>query len=208
MTDEEKLELCNVRSKLKWLSTLCVVFEIACLISVLAWVCNLIFNESPYTLTVGVTSLIVIYLLLLPAIQSSIRYGKWTEYINIPFMLLGAYLIVDLTRSSQTEFLPINITLFIIYTWCVIACESYRHFNITYTKWKWLDELLSLEILSKNLIRINSEIFKLNNKDNTDTTDTTDIKEIQADEAQLKIYTDYKEFAEKQIKYLKNKHGI
>jgi len=191
MTDEEKIEYKEARSKLKIVSGLCCTFECICLVSSLIWIGFLMFTQPDYTVPIGLTSIIIGYLIFLPSLQSN-GYTKWKEFINICFMILGAYMLINLTAISETALTLIDIPLIIIYIWTIIGCESYRNFNVVYRKWKRLDEIYCIEMYQNNVIQINRHVFNL---------------KADKDKIEIEQCEKYKKVLKEKIDFLKEKHG-
>lgn len=194
LTDDEKLDWHDSRNKMLKSGILCSSFEITSLISAFYWIglsiYNQIYNQLPSGLNTVLTTVIIIYIAYVPHFQQKTKLVNIKEWINVGFALLGTYMLY--TILIVTEFTWGNLPLLILYIWCIITYESYKYFSYWYDRWKRLDEILSIEILERNIMDVNSEIFNL---------DSTEDKD------KIEMCKKYKEFVEKRLEFLKEKYG-
>ena len=190
LTDEQLLDWGSSRKKMMAGTILCFSFEFACIISGLYWFVMIFLNPIPYNLHDILTTLIIVYVAYVPHFQQQTKLINIKEWVNVGFALLGAYMLYTIVIA--TEFTWVNLPLLIIYIWCIITYESYKYFNYWYKRWKRLDELFTIDILHQNILEVNRKIFNL---------DATEDKE------EIDILKKYKEYVEKKLETLKDKHG-
>lgn len=190
MTDEDKMMWVVLKKKTLMITLWCSLFEVLSAISTVIWVIYNALNQIPFSLMVIPTIITIAYVAFIPRMVKNYK-KKTVEYIKIFFMLFGTYMFYSLILTSG--FTLVNTPLLIIYFWCVASADSYGCFGKYYYKWKDLDDLLMIEVLQNDLRDINSKLFYMDSE---------------KDEDKIKLYKDFIQFAEENIKYLKDKHGL